>query len=357
MTQPALRFNARHGFPSGFTLDIEFAADDGVTALFGPSGSGKTTTLNILAGVLAPQRAKIALGDRVLVDTTTHVALPAEQRRIGIVFQNQRLFPHLSVEQNLRYGARRRPARDVDFARVVEILELREFLARTPESLSGGQQQRIALGRAVLRGPELLLLDEPLTGLDSRLKHRISDYLDQLIFEFKIPTLLVSHDQADVRRLAQQIVILDAGRVVAAGPTRPTLDQAILGGQTPAPAPLNLVRIEHLSVVGRHIEGRIGDQCFYLPKSAIVSEQTAFARFSPSDVTLSRSPIAGISIRNQLRGSVAEIVSKNDSAFVRIELGGQSIWAEITPEAIATLELTVGAPAVCLIKATAAEIV
>jgi molybdate transport system ATP-binding protein len=218
-----LKFQCRHRFASGFVLDAEFAIGDGVTALFGPSGAGKSSTLAIIAGTLRPQQGLVQLNGRPLVDTTRGLILPAERRQIGCVFQDDLLFPHLTVEQNLRYALLRRPARQVDFQRVVETLELKPLLARRPGSLSGGEKQRTALGRALLRGPDLLLLDEPLTALDSELKGRIAGYLERVLSEWRVPTLLVSHDQADVRRLAEQVIVLEAGRVVGRGETSATL--------------------------------------------------------------------------------------------------------------------------------------
>ena len=212
-----LRFHCRHQFASGFSLDAEFDASDGVTGLCGPSGSGKTTTLAIIAGTLRPKQGIVRLGERVLLDTARRIALPPERRQVACVFQDLRLFPHLSVEQNMRYGLNRRPARTIDFSRVVEILELGTFLDRSPRTLSGGEQQRTALARAVLQGPELLLLDEPLTALDAELKERIVVYLERMLAELRMPTVFVSHDLADVRRLAEQVIMLDAGRVVSNG--------------------------------------------------------------------------------------------------------------------------------------------
>jgi molybdate transport system ATP-binding protein len=212
-----LRFHCRHQFPSGFILDAEFEASDGITGLCGPSGSGKTTTLAIIAGTLRPKQGVVRLGERVLVDTARGIVLPPEQRQVGCVFQDLRLFPHLTVEQNLRYGLNRRPARKIAFSRVVEILELGELLDRSPRTLSGGQKQRTALARAVLQGPKLLLLDEPLTALDAQLKERIVVYLERMLAELRIPTVLVSHDLGDVRRLAERVVMLAAGRAVSGG--------------------------------------------------------------------------------------------------------------------------------------------
>ena len=215
-----LQFHCRLQFPSGLVaVDAEFQATGGITGLCGPSGAGKTTTLAIIAGTLRPQRGLVRLGERVLVDTARGIVLPPERRQVGCVFQDLRLFPHLTVEQNMRYGLKRRPARKIDFSRVVEILELGDVLDRSPRTLSGGQQQRTALARAVLQGPELLLLDEPLTALDAELKERIVVYLERMLAEWRIPTLLVSHALPDVRRLAEQIIILEKGRVLWSGPT------------------------------------------------------------------------------------------------------------------------------------------
>jgi molybdate transport system ATP-binding protein len=220
-----LEFRCRLPYPSGFVLDAAFISDATVTALFGPSGSGKTSILSILAGLRRPSEGRIQFGKRVLYDSATGICLPPEARRIGYVFQDQLLFPHLSVRRNLRYGWRRRPrdARAVDFQRVVQVLELDNMLDRLPYTLSGGQRQRVALGRALLCGPELLLLDEPLASLDEALKQRVLDYVEECVREWHIPTLYVTHAPNEVRRLAEEVVVLRDGKVIATGPP----DQAL----------------------------------------------------------------------------------------------------------------------------------
>lgn len=214
-----LSFRCRHRHASGFELDVAFEIEHQVTSLFGPSGSGKTTVLALIAGALRPQSARIELGERTLVDTARHVCLAAERRRVGLVFQDHLLFPHLNVEKNLRYGERRRGAgaRKIDFAQVVEVLELGELLARMPRNLSGGQRQRVALGRSLLASPELLLLDEPLAALDAPLKDRILTYLERVVAQWKLPTLYVSHAASEVERLADWVIVLRQGRVAATG--------------------------------------------------------------------------------------------------------------------------------------------
>jgi molybdate transport system ATP-binding protein len=354
MTQ--IYFQARHRYPAGFELAAEFEAAAGVTAFFGPSGGGKTTILGIIAGTLRPDQARVRLDDQTLVETAKQTFLPPDRRHIGCVFQDQRLFPHLTIESNLRYGLARGTSRPVDFSKVVEVLELSNLLQRYPSTLSGGQQQRVALGRAVLAGPKLLLLDEPLTALDANLKDRVVVYLEYLLKEWQIPTLFVSHDQLDVRRFAAQVVVVNAGKVVAAGPTAATLDRALLGGDLPAAAPINLIRIDAARIVGGHLEADLGGQPLQLPERTSGHPSSFYVRFLPSDVTLSRGPIAGISIRNQLRGTVRELVRKEEDVFVKIDIG-QIIWAEVTASAVAELSLADGCEVTCLIKATALRIV
>jgi molybdate transport system ATP-binding protein len=211
-----LEFACTLRYPSGFTLDAAFAAGGRLTALVGPSGSGKTTVLSVLAGLRRPERGRVVLDGVVLFDRARGVDVPPERRRVGYVFQDHLLFPHLSVRRNLLYGWRRRPrdARPVDLGRVVGVLELGDLLDRPPHTLSGGQRQRAALGRALLCGPRLLLLDEPLASVDEGLRERILGYVERVLEEWQVPTLYVTHHLAEVAPLTGQVVRLEAGRVV-----------------------------------------------------------------------------------------------------------------------------------------------
>jgi molybdate transport system ATP-binding protein len=213
-----LEFDCALAYPSGFHLKAAFTAGAGVTALLGPSGSGKSSVLSVLAGLRRPDRGRVRLGDEVLLDTAAGVDVPPERRGIGYVFQDFLLFPHLTVRRNLLYGwRRRRPgARPVAFDRVVGVLELVDLLGRLPHTLSGGQRQRVALGRALLCGPRLFLLDEPLVGVDEALRGRVFDYVEPVLKEWDVPTLYVTHNRAEADRLARRVVRLEAGRVVAA---------------------------------------------------------------------------------------------------------------------------------------------
>jgi molybdate transport system ATP-binding protein len=216
-----LEFRARLQYPSGFLFDVVFEADTGMTALIGPSGSGKTTALSIIAGLRSPASGFVRLGGAVLLDSRSRTNLPPESRRVGYVFQQHLLFPHLTVQQNLLYGWRRRRAtnREADPDDIVRVLDVGDLLHRKPGTLSGGQRQRVALGRALLCTPDLLLLDEPLASVDEELKQQTLGYIERALEQWRIPILYVTHHPGEVRHLCSSTVELRDGRVVAAAAT------------------------------------------------------------------------------------------------------------------------------------------
>jgi molybdate transport system ATP-binding protein len=222
-----LSFDCRHSYPSGFQLQVAFRVNHRFTSLFGPSGSGKSSILGMIAGFVRPREGRIQLGDELLLDTARGICLPPEKRHVGFVFQDSMLFPHLRVEQNLRYGAKhRRTRRNVDFPRVVDVLEIGQLLSRYPRNLSGGERQRVALGRALLSGPEILLMDEPLASLDAPLRLKILMYLERAVTEWNIPAFYVTHAQAEVFRAAQWVVVVNQGLLATAGPPGQALGRA-----------------------------------------------------------------------------------------------------------------------------------
>jgi molybdate transport system ATP-binding protein len=201
------------------TVEAAFDSAGGVTALFGASGAGKTSLINMIAGLLKPDRGRIEVDGETLDDTTRRIHVPAHRRRIGYVFQDARLFPHLNVAQNLDYGRRMNglPFDTAEQARVMQLLDLEKLQERRPGKLSGGEKQRVALGRALLARPRLLLLDEPLGSLDEERKAEILPYLMRLRDRAGVPMVYVSHDADEVRRLATQVIRLQAGKVTAQG--------------------------------------------------------------------------------------------------------------------------------------------
>ena len=202
-----------------FSFEAAFETDGGITALFGPSGSGKSTALFLIAGLLRPDRGRIAIGPRVLTDTAEGVFVPRHKRRAGLVFQDAQLFPHMSVAHNLKFGRWFAPRNSatVPFDAVIETLGIAPLLQRRPPGLSGGERQRVALARALLAGPDVLLMDEPLAGLDRDRRLEIMPLIERMRDEFKIPIIYVTHAADEVMRLAARVVLVEAGRVVASG--------------------------------------------------------------------------------------------------------------------------------------------
>jgi molybdate transport system ATP-binding protein len=210
-----IEIDAAHDF-GAFRLDAHIVAHGDVLALCGPSGAGKTSLLMIVAGLTRPSAGRIVVADSVLLDTARGLDLSPGERRVGVVFQEPRLFPHLSVAQNLRYGQRFTPVarRFVDFGAVTALLGLEPLLTRRPEGLSGGEKQRVAIGRALLVSPRLLLMDEPLSALDDARRLDILSYIEKMRAAFSIPIVFVSHRTSEVERLATDIAVFDRGRVV-----------------------------------------------------------------------------------------------------------------------------------------------
>ncbi len=348
---PVLSFRCQHAYSAGFRLDVGFEVDRLFTALFGPSGSGKTSILNMIAGFLRPQQGSIRLGDRILLDTARGVSLPPEKRHLGVVFQDSLLFPHLTVEGNLRYGQRRRDKRRrmLDFARVVEVLEIGPLLQRFPRNLSGGERQHVALGRALLSGPELLLMDEPLVSLDAPLRDRVLSYLQRAVAEWNIPTLFVTHAQAEVRRAAQWVVLLEKGQLVGAGPPEDALSQPEPLAWTNSTGPINLLRLEDVQSREGSCTARVGNQVLQLPPRDGDAALPSFVQFSPTDVVIARQEVAGVSVRNHLRGTVCRIIPIHQAFFIGVDIG-QILWAEVTQQAAAELQLEPGAEVICLVK-------
>jgi molybdate transport system ATP-binding protein len=293
----------------------------------------------------------VAFAGDVLLDVSAGVDVPIERRRIGYVFQDHLLFPHLDAEANLRFGmpARAGAPSEISVDRVVASLELGALLKRKPAALSWGQRQRVALGRAILSSPRLLLLDEPLEGLEFELRSRTLDFLERLLNEFAVPILFVSHSQTEVRRLAERVVLVKDGRVAAEG----TPDEALTGAsalELPAPLGLvNLLKLDRVEVREDSTAGWIGAVELALPPPP-PGGTSRYVSVDPTAVTLAAVDVQGVSARNHLRGEVAAIVESRGRVLAAIDVGA-TLWVEITKAAAAELGLAVGRPVVCLLKA------
>lgn len=345
----------RHRF-GDFTLDVAFAAPPGVTALFGRSGAGKTTVVNAVAGLLRPHEGRICIDGETLFDAARRVAVPVHRRRIGYVFQEGRLFPHLTVEQNLRYGHwfAPRPAA-ADFDRVVTLLGIGHLLERRPASLSGGEKQRVAMGRALLASPRLLLMDEPLASLDEGRKAEILPYLEHLRDEVRIPILYVSHSLAEVTRLATTLVTMDNGRVIRCGPVAEVLsDPAAFptGAQEEAGA------VWRARVVRHHDDGLteldVWDERLWVARLQATVGAYVRVRIRARDIVLSLDRPQGLSALNVLPATVISVVPCDSAAaHVQLMCGADRMLARLTQRSVQALGLTPGRPCFAILKSIA----
>jgi len=356
-----LEVSCTHRFESRFDIDLDFASEHRTTALFGPSGAGKTSLLMMIAGFLPPDRGRISWNGRTLLDTESGIRLPPEKRRLGVVFQDQRLFPHLSVESNLSFGARRRPGTGgpPPFDRIVEVLELIELLGRTPATLSGGERQRVALGRALMSGPDLLLLDEPVAAVDESRRTTILGYVDRVVDEWNLPMLYVSHHRAEVQRLADWVIAVDGGRVTEQGPPDRVLGT---GAVVAAGESVNLMRLEGVTATDdggwrASIPGSEAGLSVRLPSNAAAPADPTFVQFAASDVMLASGATSGLSARNRLPAVVVDLVPRAGRVFVALQVVDQRLWAEVTTDAVDDLGLAPGMEITCLIKSAALRVV
>ncbi len=337
-----------------FTLDIAFTTPTpGVTALFGPSGAGKSTLLACLAGLIRPDHADIRLDGEPL-----HT-LPPERRGIGMVFQDGRLFPHLTVRQNLAYGMRRSSRPGMTLDEIASLLGLGTLLGRAPATLSGGERQRVALGRALLAHPKLLLMDEPLASLDHARRQEILPYLRQTVARAKIPVLYVTHARDEVLRLADHLALIDQGRLQAFGTlsqlaANPTLawshaDEAggVLLGTIAAHHPeRGLSRV--------HCQGAD----WLVPQSTAAIGQGARLFIPAREIMLATARPENVSVNNILPARIETIVAEPDrhGALIALDIAGNKLLSRVTQDAVTRLGLHEGAPVFALVKSMSLEV-
>jgi molybdate transport system ATP-binding protein len=340
----------------GFALEARFTSAGAVTALFGRSGAGKTTLTQLLTGHLRPDRGHIRLGARVLVDCAAGIFVPPHRRRIGTVFQDGRLFPHLSVRGNLLYGSwfnHGTAGRNLD--EIVALLGLEALLGRSPAGLSGGEKQRVAIGRALLAAPELLVLDEPLAALDAPRKAEILPYLELLRDRLNLPMVYVSHALDEVVRLADTLVLMEAGRVSAAGPIGEIMSRLDLGpgaGRTEAGAVI-AARVEAIDPTYGLAQLSFPGGTLRVPADRLTIGQALRLHIRARDVAIALAPPQDLSILNALPVTIAEMAEDDGAVELRLMLGPSVLVARITRLSAETLGLKPGLAVHALIKSVA----
>ena len=346
-----LTVNIRHKFKS-FTLDATFHAGAGVTALFGPSGAGKSTIAAAISGLLTPDAGRITLNDQLLFDSAAGISVAIHRRRIGVVFQDGRLFPHLDVAGNLAFGARYAP-KDADA--IARMLGIEALMTRRTGTLSGGEKQRVAIARALLMRPRLLIMDEPLAALDGPRKDEILPYLERLRDEGGVPIVYVSHALPEIARLADSMVVLRAGRVMRAGDVTEVLSD-------PAMVPLIGVReagaVLHARVAGVDPGGltrlTISGGTLRVPGAGMVAGQAIRIRILAQDVLIALEHPSGMSSRNILPAVVEGLHrGGGPGVAVALRLGDDRLLARITADAADELDLRPGLACFAILKATA----
>jgi molybdate transport system ATP-binding protein len=311
-------------------VDLQIPAK-GITAIFGVSGAGKTSLINAISGLTQPQRGRIQLHDRLLFDAEQKIALPPEKRRIGYVFQDARLFPHYRVRGNLQYGMA--PKMKAQFDSLVSLLGLEALLPRFPLSLSGGEKQRVAIGRALLTAPDVLLLDEPLASLDLPRKRELMPYLQKLAKQVEIPMLYVSHSLEEILQLADNVLVLDAGKVKAFGPLERVWSSSAMRPWLPVSELTSVLRVQ---VLEQHPDYpmtalSLGDQHIWVSRVNQPVKTPLRIRIASADVSLALQPPQHSSIRNILPAQVVELLEVGDQVEVKLRIGISELWARITP--------------------------
>jgi len=344
-------------------LDVSFTCEPGqVLAIFGPSGSGKTTILRSIAGLYAPREALVRSGAETWLDTTSLQSVPAHRRKVGFVFQEYALFPHLTAVGNVTtaLGHLPRASRRARAEALLQAVHLSSHVDRRPAALSGGERQRVALARALAREPAVLLLDEPLAAVDRAVRRRLQDEIDQIRRSLDIPLILVTHDFDDVVRLATHLLMLDRGRTIAAGPleeltSRPDLtwlrEAAGLGSLFEA----TVVRVyDSRGLAELAFEGGT----LLAPSRALIEGTRVRLRIPAREVILAREQPRGLSLHNVLSGQVSAIHGDAgaDHVIVQIAVGEVRLLAEVTRDAVAQLEIATGMSLHALIKSVSLEV-
>lgn len=334
----------------GFQLNAEFKATGKRTGVFGPSGSGKSTMMQILSGLLKPDEGHIVLDGVPLFHSRKGIHVPPEKRRIGVVFQHAHLFPHMNVKRNLMYGYKRTPShkRKISPESLIDVLGLDHLLERNVSKLSGGEKQRVALGRAMLACPRLILMDEPLTGLDQNLKYQIIPYLRRVLSEFDVPLMFISHSLKEMRLMTEEVLVFTKGSVEALLPIEDLARRNMVVGDC---SYSNLITVKNPRSRNDLWEHSWGDVNLILTEPGQAGD-TLF-ELSAKDITLFKRHPEASSARNLLSCEVTDIFGVGNRIGVALCCSGQTLVCQIVPEAAEELDIKKGGTVVAAIKASA----
>ena len=343
----------------GFRLDVSLNVSRGVTAVLGPSGSGKTTLLHAIAGLVRPHGGRIVLQGDVLFDAAEGINLPAHRRGMAVIFQDLRLFPHMTVEENLKFGMSRPGPAGPQLQEVIELLELYHLLVRFPAILSGGEARRVALGRGLLSHPRLILFDEPLAGLDHELAGKLLPYLVRVREVFDVPALYVTHAPGEALALADRAVVLREGRVVLEGSPTEVLHDPEVFPLAMAAGVENVFRGRVSSVSGSGSEAGARVECgglaFHTMGEGLEAGRSVLVAVRSRDVLLSTERLSGLSARNQFEGTVEEVHTLGDRVLLYVRADRRWV-VEATPGAVEALGLMAGAAVMLHVKSSAIEV-
>jgi molybdate transport system ATP-binding protein len=342
-----VRKEHRSGAPASFVLDVNLGAPPGITILFGPSGAGKSTLLDCIAGLVRPDAGRIAIGDHVLFDLDRGVNLAPQQRHVAYVFQSLALFPHMTVEENVVYGLvdSKEQRKGQRVAEILEMFRVDKLRERKPAEISGGERQRVALARSLVTLPRVLLLDEPLTGLDAELKASIVDDLRAWNAAHKIPILYVTHTREEVDALGERVIALDHGRMVSEGTPREVLDAPRRKRLAQAAGFENLLRgtVMDLREVDGVMRVRLADSAseIEVPLGYAAPGQAVRLAIRAGDILLATEHPRGLSARNMLEGRIASLERRGTLVVARVDCG-VVFTVHVTPGAERTLQLAAG---------------
>lgn len=349
-----LKAKIKKAFDS-FVLDLNIEVEPAFTALFGPSGSGKTTTLNIITGLLKPDGGEITMDGRVLFSKEKKINLPPQKRNLGYVFQENRLFPHLSVEQNLYFGFKKTPSelRKFYFNEIIEVCGLVELLRRMPWELSGGEKQRVALARALLASPEYLLMDEPLAALDLPAKLAFLKFLKDIHKKYSLPIIYVSHDLSSVLNFADRVILIRDGKNIAYGPPYAMLDKMSAQPLLAHEDVPNLLeaQIRSLQPAKGLTLAEVGHLTFVLPFLNVKEGEKILLNIPASEIILAKEEPRALSASNVFAGKIHRIHHLGERILVDVDTG-EHFTVEIVPATVERLELKVGDEVFLIIKAS-----